>query len=81
MPNFVSIGLFYRHLAAKTANFAVLDFDVLWCCNSGNLRKLNADTQLHKPSLSNGIKIVSILQQLHVENEILRTNSVVQKRD
>ena len=44
----------------------------------GNLRKLNMDAQL-KPSLSNGIKIVSVLQRLH--GEIGRTVADVQKRD
>jgi len=33
----------------------------------------------YKPSLPNGIKIVSVLQRLH--GEIGRTNSDVQKRD
>jgi len=33
----------------------------------------------YKPSPSNGIKIVSVLQRLH--GEIVRTNSDVQQRD
>ena len=44
-----------------------------------NLRKLSTDAQLQTFPLSNGIKIVSVLQRLH--GEIGRTKSEVQKRD
>jgi len=43
-----------------------------------DLRKLNTVPN-YKPPLSNGIKIVSVLQRLH--GEIGRTNSDVQKHD
>ena len=43
------------------------------------LNKLNMRAQLQNLPLSNGIKIVSVLQRLH--GEIKRTNSDVQKRD
>jgi len=45
VPNFVSIGLFYRLLAAKTPKFCrFLNFGILWCRQY--LRKLNMGAQL-----------------------------------
>ena len=81
MPNFVSIALFCRPLLAKTPNFAGFWTSAFsgvanWqqsdkvehgCCTTTNLL------------LSNGIKIVSVLQRLH--GEIGRTISGVRKRD
>ena len=61
------LPLFGRHLLVSTV--------------AGKLRKLNTGAQLGPTNvpLSNGIKIVSVLQRLH--GEIGRTNSDVQKRD
>ena len=43
----------------------------------GNLRKLNTGAQTTSLPLSNGIKIVSVVQRIH--GEIRRTNSDIQK--
>ena len=80
VPSFVWIGLFCRSLTAKTLNFcrfwnsAFTDIDswqqseeVEHGCTTTNL------------PLSNGIKIVSVLQRL--SGKIWRTSSDVQKRD
>jgi len=76
VSKFVSIGLFCRPLAAKNPNFchsAFSDVD-----NWQQFEKIEhgcTTTNL----LSNGIKIVSVLQCLH--GKIKRTNSGVQKRE
>ena len=80
VSKFISIGLFYRPLAAKNPNLcrfwtsAFSDVDswqqsekVEHGCTTTNL------------PLSNGIEIISVFQHLH--GEIERTNSDVQKRD
>ena len=80
VPNFISISLFCRPLAAKNPNF----------CRFFGLRHLvRASWQQYEKvehgytttnlPLPNGIKIVSVLQRLH--GEIGRTISNVQKRD
>jgi len=80
VSKFVSIGLFRRPLAAKNPNFAVfwtlafIDVDS-W----QQSEKSGHECTTTNLSLSNGIKIVSVRQCLHVE--IGRTNSDVQKRD
>ena len=78
LPNFVSIGLFCRPLAAKNPQFLpVFGLRHLVMSTIGiNLRKLNTGTQLQ--TFPNGIKIVSVLQRLH--GDIGRTISDVQKR-
>jgi len=84
VPNFVSIGLFCRPLAAKNPQFLpilvifwTLAFSVVatWQ-QSDKVEHGRTTTNLPSP---NGIKIVSVLQRLH--GEIGRTNSDVQKRD
>jgi len=83
VPNFVAIGLFCRPLLAQNPNLCrFLDFafsGVALFIGSG-LRKLNTvyNYIINLP-LSNGIKIVSVLQRLH--GEIGRTLPDVQKRD
>jgi len=79
VPNFVLIGLLSPSGGEKSQflPFFGLRYLVLSPVG-GNLRKLNMDAQL-KPSLSNGIKIVSVLHRLH--DEIGRTVADVQKRD
>jgi len=84
VPNFVSIGLFCRTLAAKKNNFChILPYiglrHLVVSQVGSSLRKLNTGAQLQTFPLSNGIKIVSVLQRLH--GEIGRTISDVQKRD
>ena len=80
LPNFVSIGLFCCHLLAKNRIFPVFwtsAFSVVanWQ-QSDNVEHGCTTTNL---SLSNGIKIVSVLQRLN--GDIGRTISDVQKRD
>jgi len=80
VPNFVSIGLFCRPLLEKTPIFAVFwtsAFSVV--ANWQHSDKVEQGCTTTNLPLSNGIKIVSVLQRLHVE--IGRTISVVQKRD
>jgi len=81
VPNFVSIDLFCRTLVAKTPNFCGF-FGLRHLVVSpigSSLRKLNTGAQLQTFPLSNGIKIVSVLQRLN--GEIGRTVSGFQKRD
>jgi len=83
VPNFVSIGLFCRPLAAKNPNFAVFwtsAFSVVANWQQSEKVEHGWTTSTNLP-LSNGIKIVSVglLQCLH--GEIGRTVSDVQKRD
>ena len=80
VPNFVSIGVFCRPLAVKTPNFCVFWTSAF----SGVANWLQSEKDEHGCTtinlpLSNGIKIVSVLQRLH--SEIWRTISDVQKRD
>ena len=84
VPNFVSIGLFCRPLAAKNPQFFPI-FAIFWTsafsvvANWQQSDKVeNGCTTTNLP-LPNGIKIVSVLQRLH--GEIGRTISDVQKRD
>ena len=81
VPNFVSIC---RPLAAKPPQFLPY-FAIFWTSAlSGVANWQHSDkvehgcTTINLP-LSNGIKIVSVLQRIH--GEIGRTNSDVQKRD
>ena len=84
MPNFVSIGLFCRPVAAKKKQFLPYFAIFLTSAFSGvaNWQQSNkvehGCTTTNLP-LSKGIKIVSVLQRLH--GEIGRTTSDVQKRD
>ena len=81
VPNFVSINLLCRPLAAKNAKFCrFLDFEnfVVSLVGGGNLRKLNT-LHNYKPSTIQRIKIVSVLERL--QGEIGRTIADVQKRD
>jgi len=82
VPNFVSIGLFCRLLAAK--NFLPY-FATFWTSAFSGVASWQQSekvehgcTSTNLP-LSNGIKIVSVLQRLH--GEIWRTISDVQKCD
>ena len=84
VPNFVSIGLCCRPLAAKNPQFLPY-FAIFWTSAfSGVANWQQSDKVEHGCTtanipLSNGIKMVSVLQRLH--GEIGRTNSDVQKRD
>jgi len=81
LPNFVSIGLFCRLLAAKPPIFAVFWTSAF----SGVAKSQQSETVGHGCTITanlplpNGIKIVFVLQRLH--GEIGRTISDVQKRD
>jgi len=87
MPNFVWISLFCRPVVAKTPNFCrfLPFFAVFWTlafsdvANWHRSQKVEHGCTTTNLPLSNGIKIVSVLQCLH--GEIWRTNSDVQKRD
>ena len=84
VPNFVSIGLFCRPLAAKKNHFFAI-FVIFWTsafsvvANWQQSDKVEHGCTTTDLPLSNGIKIVSVLQRLH--GEIGRTISDVQKRD
>jgi len=81
IPNFVSIGLFCRPLAAKKKQiFAIFSSSAFSGVTTWQQSEKveHAGTTTNLP-LSNGIKIVSVLQRLH--GEIGRTISDVQKRD
>ena len=84
MPNFVSIGLFCRPLAAKNPQFLPI-FAIFWTsafsvvANWQQSDKVEYGCTTTNLPLPNGIKIVFVLQRLH--GEIGRTNSDVQKRD
>jgi len=75
----VSIGLFYCPLLQKTPIFAIF---CTWAFSDVDSwrqsEKVEHGCNTNLP-LSNGIKIISVLQRLH--GEIGRTNSDVQKRD
>jgi len=80
VPKFVSIGLFCRPLVAKNANFAGF-----WTSAFSGVANWHQSekvehwcTAINLP-LSNGIKVISVVQCLH--GEIRCTNSDVQKRD
>ena len=80
LPNFVSIGLFCRPLAAKNPNFT----GFLTSAYSGvgdwhQSEKVEHRCTTTNLPLSKGIKIVSVVQRLH--GEIWCTISDVQKRD
>ena len=84
LQNFVSIGLLCRPVAAKKKPF--LPFFAVFrnsafsdVANWHQSQKFEHGCTTTNLSLSNGIKIVSVLQRLH--GEIGRTNSDVQKRD
>jgi len=80
VPNFVSIGLVCRPLLAKNPNFCrfwTSAFSVV--AYSQQSDKVEHGCTTTSLPLSNGIKIVSVLQRLH--GEIGRTISDVQKRD
>jgi len=80
LRNFLSIGLFCHPVAAKNHNFCrfwTLAFSgVANWQQSEKVEHMCTTTNL---PISNGIKIVSVLQRLH--GEIGRTISDVQKRD
>ena len=79
VPHFVWIALFCRPLLAKTPILPFFGLRHLVLSPVGSsLRRLNTSAQLQN-FLSNGIKIVSVLQRLH--GEIGRTISDVQKCD
>ena len=78
LQNFVSIGLFCRPVAAKKTQFFWTSAfsDV---ANWRQSQKVEHGCTTTNLPLSNGIKIVSVLQRHHAE--IGRTISYVQKRD
>jgi len=84
VPNFVSIGLFCRPLAAKTPQFLPF-FAIFWTsafsvvANWQQSDKVEHGCTTTNFPLPNCIKIVSVFQRLY--GEIGRTNSDVQKRD
>jgi len=79
VPNFVSIGLFCRPVLAKKI------FAIFWTSAFSGVtiwqqsEKVEHECTTKNLLLSNGVKIVSVLQRLH--GEIGRTDSDVQKRD
>jgi len=85
LPNFVSISLFFRPLAAKTP----LIFAVCWTSAFSGVANLQQSEKVeHRCTTTNlplskasiqGIKIVSVLERLR--GEIGRSSSDVQKRD
>jgi len=84
VPNFVSIGLFFRPLAAKNPQFLPIfaifrnsAFTVV--ANWQQSDKVEHGCTTTNLPLPNGIQIVSVLQRLH--GEIGRTISDVQKCD
>jgi len=80
VPNFVSIGLFCRPLAAKNRNFCYFWTSAFsGVANWQQSEKVEHDCTTTKLPLTNGIKIISVLQ--HLRGEIGRTISDVQKRD
>ena len=81
MPNFVSIGLFCRPVAAKK-EFLPLFWTSVFSDVANNWhqsQKVEHGCTTTNLPLSNGIEIVSVLQ--HLRDEIGRTISDVQKRD
>jgi len=84
VPNFVSIGLFFRPLAAKKPQY-LPNFAIFWTsafsvvANWQQSVKVEHGCTTTNLALPNGIKIISVLQRLH--GEIGRTNSDVHKRD
>ena len=84
VPNFVSIGLFCRPLAAKNLQFLPISA-IFWTsafsvvANWQQSDKVEHGCTTTNLPLRNSIKIVSVLQRLH--GEIGRTNSDVQRRD
>ena len=79
-PNFVSIDLLSRPLAARNPNFCQFwtsAFSVV--PNRQQSEKVDHEYTTTNLPLPNGIKIVSVLQRLH--GEIGRTISDVQRRD
>ena len=80
VPNFVSIGLLWRPLLAKTPNFAVFWTSAFSdVANWQQSEKVGHGCTTTNLPLYNGIITVSVLQRLH--GEIGRTMSDVQKRD
>ena len=81
LRKFVSIGLFYRPVAAKNPNFCRFFLDSAFSdvANWQQFEKVENGCTTKNFPLSNGVKIVSVLQRLH--GEIGRTISAVQKRD
>jgi len=80
LRNFVSIGLFCRPVTAKIPNFAVFWTSAFsGVVNWHQYQKVEHGCTTTNLPLSNGIKIVSVLQRLH--GEIGRIISDVQKRD
>jgi len=78
VPNFVSIGLFCRLLAAKNPNFAGFWTSAFsGIANWQQSEKVEQGCTTTDLPLSNNIKIVSVVQRLH--GEIWRTNSDVQR--
>jgi len=79
-PNFVSIGLFCCSLAAKNPKMATF-----WTSAFSGVatwqqcEKVEHGWKTTNLPLSNGIKIVSVIQRLH--GDIGRTNSDVQQHD
>ena len=79
MSKFVSIGLFYRTLVAKTPSFCRF-----WTSPFSNVdswrqsEKVEHGCTTTNLPLSNGIKTISVLQRLH--GEIGRTSSDVMDR-
>ena len=81
LPNFVSIGLFCRPLAAKNPNFChIFDLGIQWCRQLAAIWESWAQMHNYKPSpIQRYQNRVCTPTRLH--GEIGRTNSDVQKRD
>ena len=79
VPNFVSVGLFCQTLLAKNRFFCIFwTSSFSGVTNSQQSQKVGHGCTTTNLPLSNGIKIVSVLQRLHGESG--RTISDVQKR-
>jgi len=80
VPNFVSIGLFCRLWRRKTPNFAVF-WTSAFCCVASwrQAQKVERRCTTTDLPLSNGIKIVSVLERFH--GKIGRSISEVKKCD
>jgi len=72
VPDFVSIGLFYRPLAAKPPNFATFWFNIFWCrqlAEQSEKVEHGCSTRPTNLLLSNGIKTVSVLQHTRARDK------------
>ena len=80
MPNFVWIGLFFRHLVAKNSIFChFFGLWHLWCHQLVAIWDNWTLMHNYKLHLSSSIKIISVLHRFHVK--IMHRTSDIQKQD